>query len=76
MKLKIKGDTEPVPEKTKTFFIIQDSYKGDLTVYDEDGWSVVGLRVVGGKVNLTKYRSIGGSDYNTNPSGQIQEVEE
>jgi hypothetical protein len=75
IELKIKEAIEPVPEKIKTF-TLEKGYKDSLVILDEEGWSVVGLRVVGGKVSVIHYRSLGDSDYNLNSSGQIQEVAE
>lgn len=58
-------------------FRLEAQEDGTLTLLDEgEKWSVLGLRVVNGKVNFIRYTSIRDKDYNTNEEGQIMEVDE
>ena len=72
MKLKV---AEYGVEETVELDLRADS-RNTITVESADGYSIVGFRVVDGRVSLIRYSSVGGISFNTNDNGQIEEVNE
>ena len=70
MKLRLEDESD-----VKTFSIrLEDD---GLTLVDsKEGWEIVSLRVVDGKIALVRFESINDSAYLTDNNGRIKEVEE
>ena len=75
LKLAIQADKEK--DEILEFRLVKSS-NGDLQVEGgrDNEWTVLGLRLVDGKVNFIRYRDIVDDDFNTNEYGQIEEVDE
>ena len=48
----------------------------EVFVKDEEGWTLVGFKVVGGKLRLTKYAGIDDERFATDKKGRILETAE
>ena len=71
LKLAVENDTS---DEVLEFRLVKNS-SGEL-VLESDDWSILGLRLVDGKVNLVRYLSINDKNFNTNSDGQLEEVDE
>lgn len=68
------GIAVPKEVDLRTFSLYVD---GDtLVLQDENGWSVVGLKVVDNKIKLIRYSSIEDDAYETDSNGRVEETEE
>lgn len=73
-KLKVSGQVES--EEVIELRLVKNE-SGELVVEDaREDWSVVGFRIVDGKIKLIRYTSIEDENYSINKDGQIEEVEE
>lgn len=76
VKLEIYNDN---PKEKVVSVRLELSNYGDDTIVVEDnetGMSLVGFKLVGGKVKLIRYFSVSGEAFDTNAKGQLNEIPE
>jgi hypothetical protein len=73
MKVQIAKPKEAEEPKVSLEFSEEDD---EVFVKDEEGWVIVGFRVVGGKIKLFKYSGIDDERFATDKKGRILETAE